>query len=134
MNEIDKIEILKSGANMAIFGAKGGNGVIAIYRKSTAATDYDDSYTKGRICTRIRGFHKALKFYSPVYTLENISNPQPDFRPTLCWNPDLGFVNGKANLGFFTSDETAHYVVRVEGITKNGKICFGTADFTVTRK
>jgi hypothetical protein len=89
---------------------------------------------KGRIILKLRGFDMPAKFYSPLYSLENIDSPQPDFRPTLYWNPDVCFVNGKANLDFFTSDELTEYVVYLEGITKNGKICFGTASFTVDKK
>jgi hypothetical protein len=134
MNEIDKVEILKNGANLALFGSKGGNGVIAIYRKTLSSATYADNYTNGRVETSIRGFHKAPKFYSPEYLPDNINNPQPDYRPTLFWNPELKFDAGKSKIGFFTSDELANYVVFVEGITKNGKICFGTASFSVDKK
>lgn len=134
MNEIEKVEILKSGANLAIFGSKGGNGVIAIYRKTLSSATYADNYTNGRIETSIRGFHKAPKFYSPEYLPDNINNPQPDYRPTLFWDPELKFEMGKSNIGFFTSDELANYIVFVEGISMNGKICYGTASFTVDKK
>lgn len=135
MTEIDKVEVLKSGGNLAMFGSKGGNGVISIYRKTGAgAVEYADNYVKGRIVTSIRGFHKAQKFYSPSYALDNINNPQPDYRPTLFWDPELNMGNGKANINFYTSDELAQYVVFVEGITKNGKICFGTTNFSVDKK
>ncbi len=134
MSEIDKVEILKSGVNMAIFGSKGADGVIAIYRKTGSSNNYADNYVKGRIITNIQGFHKAMKFYSPGYTPDNINNPQPDYRPTLYWDPELLFENGKADFGFFTSDELAQYVIFVEGITKNGKICFGTTSFSVNKK
>ena len=134
MSEIDKVEILKSGVNMATFGSKGGNGVIAIYRKTTDPNHPTDRYIKGRISQRIKGFYHEQKFYSPKYTLENIHDMEPDLRPTLYWNPDLIFVNGKSDIDFFTSDEIAQYVVTVEGISKNGKICFGTTSFTVNKK
>jgi len=134
MSEIEKVEILKSGVNMAIFGSKGGNGVIAIYRRTTDPNHGDSRYIKGRISERIKGFYHEQKFYSPKYTLENIRDEMPDYRPTLYWNPDLSFINGKSSIDFFTSDEIARYMVFVEGITKNGKICFGTTNFTVNKK
>jgi hypothetical protein len=136
MNEIDKVEVLKNGGNMTIFGSKGGNGVIAIYRK-TASQMMSDSTSwniKGRTELKIKGFHRAQKFYSPTYTLDNKNNPKPDYRPTLFWNPDLESENGKAIINFYTSDEKADYVVFVEGISKNGKICFGTSSFKVGKK
>ena len=134
MSEIEKVEILKSGVNMSIFGSKGGNGVIAIYRKTTDPNHGESRYIKGRITQRIKGFYRERKFYSPKYTLENIHDEMPDYRPTLFWNPDLGFVNGKSSIDFFTSDDIGQYLVFVEGISKNGKICFGTSSFKVNKK
>jgi hypothetical protein len=134
INEIDKIEILKSGGNLAAFGSKGADGVIAIYRKTGDYTENKDHYVWGRISERINGYQGIEKFYSPKYTLENINSTQPDFRPTLYWNPDIKLADGKANLDFFTSDELARYDVFIEGISKNGKICFGTTSFSVGKK
>jgi hypothetical protein len=134
MMDIDKVEVLKSGATLALFGAAGGNGVIAIYRKTMDKIPYSDTHVNGRLETNIKGFHKAPKFYSPSYTPENINDPQPDYRPTLLWEPELGFKESKANIEFYTSDELAHYVVFMEGITKNGKICYGTTSFWVDKK
>jgi hypothetical protein len=133
MNEIDKVEILKNAGNLVFFGSKGGNGVIAIYRKTMSEIPYSDTYANGRLESSIRGFHKAPKFYAPEYELDNINNPQPDYRPTLLWNPELSFTDGKTSIDFYTSDELARYVVFVEGITKNGKICYGTTDFWVDK-
>jgi len=133
MSEIEKVEILKSGVNMSIFGSKGGNGVIAIYRKTTDPNHSESHYVKGRISQRIKGFYRERKFYSPKYTLENIHDELPDYRPTLYWNPDLSFENGKSVIDFFTSDDIGQYLVFVEGISKNGKICFGTTSFKVNK-
>lgn len=134
MNDIDKVEILKSGGNLAIYGSEGGNGIIAIYRKTKESSGFVDNHSESSITTILKGFSIAQKFYSPGYTLENINNPKPDYRPTLYWNPELGIENGKANIDFYTSDETGHYVVVVEGISNNGKICFGTSSFSVNLK
>ncbi|MDP3645231.1 MAG: hypothetical protein Q8S54_18855 [Bacteroidota bacterium] len=134
MKEIDKIDILKSGGNLASFGSKGADGVIAIYRTTGDYTLNKEHYVWGRITERINGYQRIGKFYSPKYTIENINLPQPDFRPTLYWNPDVSLLNGKANLGFFTSDETSNYDVFIEGISKSGKICYGTTSFRVNKK
>lgn len=134
MNEIEHIDILKSGMNMAMFGSKGANGVIAIYRTSGDYTEDINRYIRGRLTERIRGFNRPSKFYSPRYTLANLKDPAPDYRPTLFWNPEVSFKAGFAQLGFFTSDELAGYQIRVEGVTKNGKICFGEVNFSVSEK
>lgn len=108
--------------------------LIAIYRKPyQAAQRYDDPEIHGRIIPKLKGFGTPAIFYSPKYTLENIHSTHPDFRPTLYWNPDVSFLDGQATLNFFTSDELADYVIYLEGITKNGKICYGTTSFKVDK-
>jgi hypothetical protein len=114
------------------FNPKSGS-ILVYLNQSRLFPQYDD-YMKGRIIPKLRGFDRPAIFYSPKYTPENISSPKPDFRPTLYWNPEVSLVNGKANLDFFTSDEQAQYLVFVEGISKNGKICFGTTSFEVKDK
>jgi hypothetical protein len=109
-------------------------GKILVYLKLDRLVAKYDDYVKGRIIPELQGFNMPAKFYSPKYTLENINSPKPDFRPTLYWNPNLKLEDGRANLEFFTSDELAEYVVYLEGITKGGKICFGTTSFSVNKK
>lgn len=132
MQDIDKIEILNSGANMAMFGSQGANGIIAIYTKKGDNTAIFERYVKGRIIIRTNGFHRPNEFYSPKYMLENIANEKPDYRPTLFWSPSVAVINGKAAAEFFTCDNLANYVVFVEGISKNGKIISGVKQFSVT--
>jgi TonB-dependent SusC/RagA subfamily outer membrane receptor len=134
MNDIDKIEVLKGGANLALFGSKGANGVIAVYTKKGDVNVEMKRYIKGRITQRVRGFRKPSRFYSPQYTMENINNPKPDYRPTLYWEPALQMAGNQAVFSFYTSDELSDYSVIVEGISKNGKICSVRSDFSVTAK
>jgi TonB-dependent SusC/RagA subfamily outer membrane receptor len=134
MNDIDKIEVLKGGANLALFGSKGANGVIAVYTKKGDVNVEMKRYIKGRITQRIRGFRKPSQFYSPKYTNENINNSKPDYRPTLYWEPALLMTENQAAFSFYTSDELSEYSVIVEGISKNGKICSLRSDFSVTAK
>ena len=144
MSEIEIIDILDpgfrrgfanksleiTGKTLDVVGAVDESGLIAIYKKALP----ENNYVKGRLVPTIDGYSLSKKFYSPVYTLENLNSPKPDFRPTLYWNPEVSLANGKANLDFFTSDEQAQYAVFVEGISKNGKICFGTTSFEVKDK
>ena len=138
MNDIESIDLLDpityANFTFGTLGASNGAGLIAIYRKDVPDIRQSDAYVKGRIVPKINGFYRSVEFYSPKYTIENISSPKPDFRPTLFWNPELNLENGKASLDFFTSDEPGQYVVFVEGISKNGKICFGTTGFSVNKK
>ncbi len=124
LGDVDKIEILKSSALMAVYGSRGGNGVISVLTKMGRPDLYVEyeRFVPGRITPRIKGFQQPRKFYSPQYSLNNINDPKPDFRPTLYWNPDVIFNNREAKIEFYTSDKLARYHVFVEGITKRGKI------------
>jgi hypothetical protein len=74
------------------------------------------------------------EFYSPDYSLDSLKNNHlPDFRNTLYWNPDLHTdISGKATVEFYSSDESAEYIINVEGITGDGKT--GTASMPLIIK
>ncbi len=134
IGDIDKIEILKTGFSQAAYGSEGGDGVISILTKMGKG-DWEYEFKRiihGRITPRVRGFQQPRQFYSPKYTIENINNPKPDYRPTLLWNPEVTVENGEATIEFYTSDNLAKYHVIVEGISKNGKICLATSLLTVS--
>lgn len=63
------------------------------------------------------------EFYSPNYSLDSLKNNRiPDFRNTLYWNPDLHTdKTGKTTVEFYSSDESAEYIITIEGITPDGK-------------
>ena len=62
------------------------------------------------------------EFYSPNYSVDSLKNNHlPDFRNTLYWDPDLHTdKTGKASIEFYSSDESAEYIITVEGITSDG--------------
>lgn len=64
-----------------------------------------------------------IDFYSPDYSNDVLKNSRiPDFRNTLYWKPDLlTSKEGKKEIEFFTSDESAEYTIVVEGISSDGK-------------
>lgn len=130
INDVEKIEILKSPTNLAVFGAKGANGVIAIYTRHGEKTT-EDANTRGIIEKKIVGYSGFRNFYSPKYTPENRESDKPDFRTTLYWNPSVKTSGGTVEIPFFSSDETGQYRIFVEGITCDGKICLGTGEFVV---
>jgi hypothetical protein len=137
MEEIDLIDYVRPrfGAySKTLIGITESPSIIAIYQKTPFKPVIDYTFSKGRLRPELQGFHRSIAFYSPKYTPENINSPRPDFRPTLFWEPNLKLENGKANIGFFTSDAVTDYVIVVEGITKKGNICYGTAGFSVDKK
>ena len=136
MGDIDKIEILKTGATTAMYGSRGADGVISVFTR-TGEEAFQNEFTRnvrGRITPRVRGFKQSREFYSPQYPLnqlDEMSARKYDFRPALYWNPNVFFENNEASLQFYTSDMLGHYLVVVEGISKKGKICYGTAALDV---
>jgi hypothetical protein len=72
-------------------------------------------------------------FYSPDYSSAIMKNNRiPDYRNTLYWEPDLRTgKNGKAEIAFFTSDESCEFTIVVEGISSDGKTGFSKASLKV---
>ena len=62
-------------------------------------------------------------FYSPDYSTDKLLNDRiPDFRNTLYWNPGMHTdKTGNASIEFYSSDESAEYIITIEGITGDGK-------------
>ena len=130
LGDIEKVEILKSPQNLAIFGTEGANGVVAVYtRKGKSAAS--SALAKGVIEQKIAGYSSFKTFYSPVHLPETDLSEKPDFRTTLFWEPEIVLENGQAALSFFTADQTGKYKVIVEGISESGRICIGNTEFEV---
>jgi hypothetical protein len=134
LGDVDKIEILKNSALLAVYGSRGGNGVIAILTKMGRGDLHDEfvRFVPGRITPRVKGFLQPRRFYSPQYALNNINDPKPDFRPTLYWNPNVYMGSGEAKIEFYSSDKLARYNIIVEGVSKTGKIIHSMAILTVS--
>jgi hypothetical protein len=62
-------------------------------------------------------------FYSPDYSTDSLKNSHiPDFRNTLYWGADLHTMkDGRTEIEFYTSDESADFTINIEGITSDGK-------------
>ncbi len=119
---VARIEVFK-GANAAIFGLKGGNGVIAVTIKKGVVVESARSVSMTQ-CFPL-GVQKPEQFYVPKYEVQkNIEDPNPDMRTTIYWNPSLMCDStGTLNMTFYTADPADDYSVTLEGITDNGEIC-----------
>jgi len=122
---------LKSPQNLAVFGTSGANGVIAIYTQN-GKTDGMNREARGILEEKIMGYSKYKKMYYPDYS-ENENPETKDYRSTLFWEPNILVENGKIMLNFYTSDQTGHYKIFVEGISETGKICIGKSEFVVNQ-
>lgn len=130
MSDVDKIEVLKSAQNTAVYGLRGANGVIAIYTRRGKMGD-GSSIGKGIIENKIAGYSKYREFYSPKYTPQNMNERKTDLRTLLYWNPAVVTKDGFSELRFYSSDQTGKYHVIVEGIASDGRVCLGQGVFGI---
>jgi hypothetical protein len=79
------------------------------------------------------GCQDRENFYSPDFSTSALKNNRiPDYRNTLLWKPDLQTnKDGKAEVEFFTSDESSDFTIVVEGISADGRTGYSTASFRV---
>lgn len=124
-NDIEAIEVLKSGGNIFIYGPKGRHGVLLITTKRIKSTIDGNSGTgsPGVVKVSQKGFHKVREFYSPDYDELKNSPSDQDHRTTIYWNPQvITGKDGKTSVEFFNADGTGNYRVIVEGINETGNI------------
>jgi hypothetical protein len=121
-NDVEKISVFK-GANAAIFGSKGGNGVIAIELKKGVVRQANTPISL--VTCKPLGYQKPAQFYVPKYDVESIrTNPKSDLRTTIHWDPKLvSDSTGTVHVKFYTADKADDYSVVLEGITNAGEIC-----------
>ncbi|PKK36412.1 hypothetical protein BWI96_11160 [Siphonobacter sp. SORGH_AS_0500] len=127
--DVDYVDVLK-GAAAAIYGSRGGGGVVSILTKR-GSSSYDPSkeVVPGQLIRTINGYAKIREFYSPDYSQDNPENYRPDYRPTLYWNPRIKTdENGKATVTFWNSDHETHIQARLEGTSGDGRV--GTTRMT----
>ena len=122
-NDVESIEVLKSGANTAIYGIWGAAGVLVINTKRGEVNKDYRTYAPGITSYNPQGFYTAREFYSPNYEDPKTNMKVADLRTTVYWNPNvITNSTGKAEVEFFNADGTGNYKAIVEGIIANGVI------------
>ena len=129
-NQIEYIEVL-TGPEGAIYGTRGGNGVIVV---KTSNQLRDDKKDKGRQTIVASGFYKEQNFYEPPYDSYAVRAASfVDNRATIYWNGQVITDDaGKATVSFYTADLKNDYTVTVQGITEKGELIFKT--YTIKKK
>ncbi len=110
--DVDRIEILKSPSNLAMFGSRGANGVIAIFtRKGSFNTGFIKDFT-------IPGFAKERDFHRP--NSQELSGRKAF---TLYWKANVNLeANEKLALPGLEQYIGARLVI--EGVSQSGKIIY----------
>lgn len=129
--DIGSIEVL-TGGDAAIYGIRGGNGVIIIH--SARYIESPANEKEGLSSVQPAGFYVSPPFPTPDYAKKEVRNSQvQDMRTTIYWNGDILTGNdGKASVQFFTADTPATYIITVTGISANGDKLYKST--TVSRK
>jgi TonB-dependent SusC/RagA subfamily outer membrane receptor len=125
--DVDRIEVLKN-AGAAMYGSRGGNGVIAIYTRRGPRVTNENFMGIADDILYLPGFHSVKEFYSPKYDNPEEDHSKPDIRTTLYWNPSVKTNNlGTAEVEFFNSDKGKIFQVDLQGITDYGDPVFMNA-------
>ncbi len=130
--DVESIDVLK-GASAAIYGSRGGNGVISVLTKrGNENYDYSQDIVPGVLVTKIAGFHTPREFYAPQYGPTSPPTPNPDFRSTVFWAPMLKTgSDGKTRVSYYHSDAAGAADIHVEALTPTGLPGFGKSAYPV---
>ena len=121
--DIASIEVLRSIGNTAIYGSRGGNGVIVITTKRGDEGAVYNRYAPGVVTYSPKGYYKAREFYSPKYDDPKVKAKMQDLRSTIYWAPNVVTdKDGNASLSFFNADGKGTYRIVIEGISADGDL------------
>ena len=119
--DINTIEVLKSGSYLAIYGSNAPGGALVITMKkgpgsgaSVASDIVSYQFTKG--------FYSARTFYVPKYAHQS-TGPAAHQNATIYWNPNIGSdKDGNASFEYFNGGAKGTYRVVIEGIDDDGNL------------
>jgi TonB-dependent SusC/RagA subfamily outer membrane receptor len=130
--DVESIDVLK-GASAAIYGSRGGSGVISILTKrGNANYDYSQDIAPGVTVSKIAGFDTPREFYAPRYDLKRPEDARPDFRSTVFWAPMLKTdKDGKVKFSYFNTDASTNVSIRAEALSAYGLPGFCETTYSV---
>uniref|UniRef100_UPI00262122E3 TonB-dependent receptor plug domain-containing protein n=1 Tax=Ulvibacterium sp. TaxID=2665914 RepID=UPI00262122E3 len=130
-NEILYVDVLR-GIEASVYGLRGSNGVVVIATKSRLSKGSAQTNAPKSPEGIIPGFYMAREFFSPDYGFVRPDHERMDYRTTLFWNPDVRIEDGRRPpIQFYTGDANGSFVIKVEGITKDGRAVMGQHAFEV---
>jgi len=126
--EIERTDVINT---RYFFSENVFDGIVSFITKkgNLSVLEFDNSVFR----QAYEGCQKQIRFYSPDYSEPPEKEGRiADYRNTLYWEPGLHTgKDGKAEVSFFTSDETSEYTVVVEGIAPDGRKGYSTATLKV---
>lgn len=125
--QITKIDVI---ADPYMIGNNTMNGIVMI---TTSTNNFANiNFPPGSSFLQYKGYAENSDFETPDYSnLSTKSNPSPDFRTTLYWNPDFNVSREGSSTSFFTSDRKGEYEIIVKGFSDDGELYYGKKTINV---
>lgn len=130
VTSIDNMFVIKDH-NAMLGYYPGRNGAVVITTKGGFVQKNTRSLNIDRIIPL--GYQQPAEFYSPKYeTSDEIESPEPDYRTTIYWKPNVNFSpEGEAVIEFYSADRASTYQIIGEGVTGFGQIIHFTQDIDI---
>lgn len=129
-SEILYVDVLR-GHEAAVYGSRASGGAVLITTKGRNSIRRN-SPDQNKPEQFIPGFYKTREFFSPSYERPKEEYKKSDYRTTLHWQPDIVIENNNSGLiQFYTADTVGDFIIKVEGITKDGRAVVGYSEFSV---
>ena len=126
--DILTIKVINRSEKLDMFGDLGKGGIILV---ETKLPDFAVSMPKPETIIKAIGHSETLLFHSARYSASNLRTPE--LRTNLFWSPNVVTdEKGEAAISFYTNDIIGDFIVRVEGITTEGKPFHTEETFKVT--
>jgi len=130
-SEILFVDVLR-GIEAAVYGVRGSGGAVIIATKSRLSKGSSPSDVPKLQETIVPGFYMGREFFSPDYAFKKPDHDRLDYRTTLFWKPNISKQDSRQPpIQFYTGDTTGNYMIKVEGITWDGRPIVGEKTFEV---
>lgn len=132
--DVESIEVLRRAGNTAIYGVRGGGGVLIITTKRGDGGGYNsDLYTPGIVTYSPQGYYEVREFDAPDYSVAgDLPSAPRDLRTTIHWAPNvITNEEGNASFTFYTAEQAGIYRIIVEGLDVDGRLARATHYITV---
>jgi len=130
-SEVLFIDVLR-GNETFLYGSRGNEGVISIFTDRGSDFLKKQDQAPGITNFKIEGLYQAREFFAPDYSQKKPEQFTPDYRTTLFWNPSI-YTNEKerTKIDFYTSDNKGKYLIKIEGITEDGRVIKNTKEISI---
>lgn len=115
--DIISVKVVRTISKLNRFGTMGRNGIVLVHTKGI---DHKKLKSENTIL-RVKGLNRSIPFHVPSHSASTDLRV-PDFRSTLYWNPSvITNARGEGVINFSASDDAGNFLIRVQGITSDGR-------------